>query len=201
MLSYLDLFVQVYVVSEIPGFRIIDDLIREGKVVIAVRPGPLPSCSDSEILTITTVRHLLGRRGESGFLKEVRANWSDLFPRLPVQSEFNRRSRETQWGFAALALGSLGTHPPGANRAHPVRSLEPSRYERSTNQAFQPPSDGRSQLVRSKRPYPGLWKRRRARSGIPRESRGMVLRLPPCGFHRPGESSRSPLGDRSRRRQ
>jgi hypothetical protein len=98
MLAYEDLFVQVYV--------LIDDLLNEGRVVIPIRPGPKPVCSDAEILTINAVRHLLGRRGESTFLEEVRANWSDLFPHLPSQSEFNRRVRWL-WGATALIRQEL----------------------------------------------------------------------------------------------
>jgi hypothetical protein len=103
MLAYDDLFLQVYV--------LIDDLLKEGRVVIPVRPGPKPSCSDAEILTITTVRQLLGRRSEQGFLEEVKANWQSLFPHLPVQSEFNRRVRWL-WGASELIRQELITACP-----------------------------------------------------------------------------------------
>lgn len=49
------------------------------------------------MLTIALVRHLLGRRSEAGFLAEVARDWGHLFPRLPHQSEFNRRIRWL-WG-------------------------------------------------------------------------------------------------------
>jgi hypothetical protein len=39
------------------------------------------------------VRHLLARRSEAGFLAEVARDWGRLFPRLPHQSEANRRTR------------------------------------------------------------------------------------------------------------
>ena len=103
MLAYEDLFLQVYV--------LIDDLLRERRVVILARPGPQPKCSDSEVLTISSVRHLLGRRSESGFLEEVRANWLGLFPHLPVQSEFNRRVRWL-WGASELIRQELITAVP-----------------------------------------------------------------------------------------
>lgn len=89
MLATEDLFVHVYV--------LIDDAIRTGAVTIAARPGPTPACSDAELMTIAVVRHLLGRRSEAGFLAEVRADHADLFPRLPHQSEVNRRTRWL-WG-------------------------------------------------------------------------------------------------------
>jgi hypothetical protein len=43
------------------------------------------------------VRHLLGRRSESGFLAEVARDWGHLFPVLPHQSEANRCTRWL-WG-------------------------------------------------------------------------------------------------------
>jgi hypothetical protein len=89
MLPTEELFVHVYV--------LIDDAIQVGAVNIPARPGPAPACSDAELLTITVVRHLLGRRSEAGFLGEVRRDWAALFPNLPHQSEANRRVRWL-WG-------------------------------------------------------------------------------------------------------
>ncbi len=93
MVPLADLFVQVYVW--------IDDALKGGRVVIPPRPGPKPACTDAEVLTIAVVRHLLGRRRESAFLEEVRRAWAAYFPRLPVQSEFNRRVR---WLWGAFEL-------------------------------------------------------------------------------------------------
>ena len=76
---------------------LIDDLITAGAIAIPPRPGPAPGCSDAEVLAIALVRHLLGRRSEAGFLAEVRRDWARLFPRLPAQSEANRRIRWL-WG-------------------------------------------------------------------------------------------------------
>src|SRR6516165_828449 len=89
MLPTEDLFVYVYVV--------VDDAIAAGAIAIPARPGPAPACSDAELLAIALVRHLLGRRSEAGFLAEVARDWGQLFPVLPHQSEFNRRSRWL-WG-------------------------------------------------------------------------------------------------------
>ena len=89
MLSTEDLFVYVYV--------LVDDALRSGAIAIAARPGPAPGCSDAELLAIALVRHLLGRRSEAGFLAEVARDWAHLFPRLPHQSEANRRIRWL-WG-------------------------------------------------------------------------------------------------------
>jgi hypothetical protein len=89
MLPTEDLFVYVYV--------LVDDAIGSGAIAIAARPGPAPGCSDAELLAIALARHLLGRRSEAGFLAEVARDWAHLFPRLPHQSEANRRIRWL-WG-------------------------------------------------------------------------------------------------------
>ena len=91
MLPTEDLFVYVYV--------LVDDAIADRRIVIPVRPGPVPACSDAELLTIALVQHLLQRRSESGFLHEVGRDWAQLFPRLPHQSQANRRIR---WLWAAF---------------------------------------------------------------------------------------------------
>jgi Transposase DDE domain len=89
MLPTEDLFVYVYV--------LVDDAINSREVAIAPRPGPAPACTDAELLAIALVRHLLGRRSEAGFLAEVARDWTHLFPKLPHQSEANRRIRWL-WG-------------------------------------------------------------------------------------------------------
>ena len=93
MLALADLFVEVYVR--------LDDALVSGAVAIPPRPGPRPACSDAEVLTIAVVRHLLARRSERRFLREVRREWRHYFPHLPGQSEFNRRVR---WLWGAFEL-------------------------------------------------------------------------------------------------
>lgn len=104
MLPTEDLFVHVYYV--------VDEAIRHGGIRIPIRPGPKPTCSDAELITIELVRHLLGRRYESGFLAEVRRDWSQLFPRLPVQSEVNRRVRWLWGAFEQLRAHRAAQVPP-----------------------------------------------------------------------------------------
>jgi len=91
MLPTEDLFVHCY--------TLVDDLIRDRLVRIPVRPGPPPACSDAEIITIALVRHMLGRRSESGFCAEIRREWPTMFPALPHPSEVNRRVR---WLYGAF---------------------------------------------------------------------------------------------------
>ena len=86
MLPTEDLFVY--------GYVLVDDAISSGAIAVAARPGPVPACSDAELLAIALVRHLLGRRSEAGFLAEVTRDWAHLFPRLPPRvSEFPRDLR------------------------------------------------------------------------------------------------------------
>jgi len=103
MLPTEDLFVYVYV--------LVDDAIGAGAVAIAARPGPAPACTDAELLAIALVRHLLGRRSEAGFLAEVARDWAHLFPRLPRQSEANRRIRWLWGAFEQLRVMLAARRP------------------------------------------------------------------------------------------
>jgi Transposase DDE domain len=103
MLPTEDLFVYVYV--------LVDDAISSGAIAIPPRPGPAPACSDAELLAIALVRHLLGRRSEAGFLAEVARDWAHLFPRLPHQSEANRRIRWL-WGASEQLRAALAARLP-----------------------------------------------------------------------------------------
>lgn len=103
-LPLADLFMYVYVW--------IDDAHRAGELVIPPRPGPAPACSDTELLTIALVRHLLARPCESAFLREVRRDWSHYFPHLPAQSEVNRRTRWLWAAFEHLRQRIAATQPP-----------------------------------------------------------------------------------------
>ena len=103
MLPTEELFVYVYV--------LVHDLILARVIAVPARPGPAPACSDAELLAIAVVRHLLGRRSESGFLAEVARDWGHLFPRLPHQSEANRRTRWL-WGAFEQFRAALAARLP-----------------------------------------------------------------------------------------
>ena len=103
MLPTEDLFVYVYV--------LIHDLVIARKIAVPARPGPAPACSDAELLAIAVVRHLLGRRSESGFLAEVARDWGHLFPALPHQSEASRRTRWL-WGASGQLRATLAARLP-----------------------------------------------------------------------------------------
>ncbi len=103
MLPTEDLFGYVYV--------LVDDTIATGAIDIPTRPGPAPTCSDAELLTIALVRHLLGRRSEAGFLAEGARDWAHLVPRLPHQSEVNRRTRWLWAAFEQLRAALVAQRP------------------------------------------------------------------------------------------
>jgi hypothetical protein len=63
------------------------------------------------LLAIAVVRHMPGRRSESGFLAEVAGDWGRLFPWLPHQSEANRRTRRL-WGSFEQFRGALAARIP-----------------------------------------------------------------------------------------
>ena len=113
MLTTELLFVYVYC--------LVDDAIKAGVLLIPRRPGPAPACTDAELLTIALVRHLLGRRSESGFLAESRRDWLHLFPHLPDQPEVNRRTRWLWGAFEQLRAARAAAVP-----ADPVQQIDTS---------------------------------------------------------------------------
>jgi hypothetical protein len=80
-------------------FCTVDDWLQDHGV--PWRPGPTPSCSDSEVITFMLARELLGYDAERRFRRVLLTDWRHLFPRIPAQSELNRRSR---WLGAAAEL-------------------------------------------------------------------------------------------------
>jgi hypothetical protein len=89
------------------------------------------------VLTVATVRHLLGRRSEAGFLAEVRREWGHYFPALPAQSEFNRRVRWLWGAFEHLRQHLLAGVPGDSWQQvdttalpvkHPSRVRGPDRW-------------------------------------------------------------------------
>jgi hypothetical protein len=113
MLATELLFVYIYC--------LVDDAIKAGTLLIPRRSGPAPACTDAELLTIALVRHLLGRRSESGFLAEIRRDWQHLFPHLPHQSEVNRRIRWLWGAFEQLRAAWAAAIPPD-----PVQQIDTS---------------------------------------------------------------------------
>src|SRR5712692_4634730 len=65
------------------------------------RAGPVPACSDSEVLTFALAREVLGYDSERRFRRVLRDDGAHLFPHIPAQAELNRRTR---WLWGALEL-------------------------------------------------------------------------------------------------
>lgn len=75
-------------------FVLVDDWYQgHGHQLIPVTPGPEPTFSHSEMLTLLLAMDYLPYPGEQQFLGFIRANHLSLFPKLLDQSQFNRRAR------------------------------------------------------------------------------------------------------------
>ena len=72
-------------------YVIVDDLLIE-LAPLRRRPGPAPDCSDSELIAMILVAECKGWNIETQLLSEFNQH-PTMFPRLPCQSRFNRRSR------------------------------------------------------------------------------------------------------------
>lgn len=90
-------------------FCVVDDWVQAH--LLPQRPGPAPACSDSEILTFALARDLLGYDSERRFRRVLKADWRHLFPRIPAQSELNRRTRWLWGAFEALRQDWLALLP------------------------------------------------------------------------------------------
>jgi hypothetical protein len=125
-------------------FCLIDDWLRTRP--LPRRPGPRPAGSDSEILTLAVGRELLGGRSERSFLRWVWREWRHLFPRLPAQSELNRRTR---WLHGALdpLRRSLVAQLPSATSTllgvdtSPLPVKHRTRVRRGRGTTFDGPAD------------------------------------------------------------
>ena len=100
--------------------------------MVPPRPGPAPTCSDAELVTLALAGEFLERRSERAWRAGGVADWGHLFPRVPAQSEGNRRVR-WRWGaFEPLRARWVGAVPlaPGAWQAldtAPLPITHPSR--------------------------------------------------------------------------
>ena len=75
-------------------FVLVDDWFEEhGHRLVPSMPGPAPTFSDSEMLTLLVAMDYFPYPGEQQFLGYIRANHLSLFPKLLDQSQFNRRAR------------------------------------------------------------------------------------------------------------
>lgn len=85
-ISIPDLLTYVYV--------LVDDWYQaEGSTYLKGKPGAKPGFSDSEVITLMVGIDFIPYPAETQFIEHIRSNYSSLFPRLLIQSQFNRRAR------------------------------------------------------------------------------------------------------------
>lgn len=77
-------------------FTIVDDTMKGSAVIQQAlkRPGPAPSLSDSEVLTIALYQELIGEPREDHFLRLHQASLQPFFPGLNERSRYHRRKRD-----------------------------------------------------------------------------------------------------------
>lgn len=79
-------------------YVLVDDWYqREGRRYMQGKVGAKPTFSDSEMLTLMLAHEFVPYPSESQYLAFLRANYRDLFPNLPDQSQYNRRARSLVW--------------------------------------------------------------------------------------------------------
>jgi len=75
-------------------YVLVDDWYKaEGHLLLKGKPGTKPVFSDSEVITLMLAMDFIPFPSETQFLGFIRANHLDMFPKLLVQSQFNRRAR------------------------------------------------------------------------------------------------------------
>lgn len=78
-------------------FCLVDDWMQQryGRSNLRRLRGPQPTtCTDSEVLAICLVGELCGVSRERAWLRQVRASYRALFPRLPEDSRYTRRLQQ-----------------------------------------------------------------------------------------------------------
>ena len=77
-------------------FTIVDDTMKGSAVIqhALKRPGPAPSLSDSELVTIALYQELIGEPREDHFFRLHQASLQMFFPGLNERSRYNRRKRD-----------------------------------------------------------------------------------------------------------
>ncbi len=93
-------------------YVLVDDWYEAaGKELLKGKVGCRPTFKDSEVLTLMLCADYIPYPGEQQFLAYIRANYGVLFPKLPDQSQFNRRCRSLRHLLEALRrywLNELG---------------------------------------------------------------------------------------------
>ena len=102
-------------------FVITDDILEQMAPYFK-RPGPVPICSDSELITMALVGECRGWARET----ELIDNWQfhrDLFPNIPSRTRFNRRRRHLMYVINIIRRVVLQTLDVAQARMHVIDSL------------------------------------------------------------------------------
>ena len=77
-------------------FTIVDDVMKGSSMIQQTldRPGPAPSLSDSELVTIALYQELIGEPREDHFFRLHQEQLRRYFPGLNERSRYNRRKRD-----------------------------------------------------------------------------------------------------------
>ena len=79
-------------------FVYVDDWYQDkGHQHLKGKVGRKPDFSDSEVMTLMIAEDYIPYPAEAQYLGYIRANHSDLFPKLLDQSQFNRRARQLRY--------------------------------------------------------------------------------------------------------
>ena len=120
-------------------FVMVDDAYKNYRKIFADHsPGPQPTFSDAEVLTLALAEELLSKPAELSFHAWVRANYLHLFPRLIERSRYHRRRKQLlkplAWIIQYLQqqLG-VGDDPHQLVDSFPIRVCRFSRAKRCRN--------------------------------------------------------------------
>ena len=103
-------------------YVVVDTLWQQLPAEYKPRCGPVPACSDSELITLALVGECRGWHQETVLL----AGWAahrDLFPTLPERSRFNRRRRDLAPAINAVRQGALALLDLAQDRQCAIDSL------------------------------------------------------------------------------
>jgi len=85
-ISIAELLLVIYVIVD-------DWYLVQGYSFLQGKPGRKPCFRDSEVITLMLAQDFIPYPGENQYIGYIKANYSDLFPDLITQSQFNRRAR------------------------------------------------------------------------------------------------------------
>lgn len=91
-------------------YVIVDDYCKMHQIAWPVRPGPAPTLSVSEVLTVSLLSRWARFGSDRDFYAYVGQHWRTAFPSLPERSHFNRLLRSVlPWliGFSQFLVSQL----------------------------------------------------------------------------------------------